>query len=97
MVASAASSSSSPPSSDFVFPPFFPLVRPGCENQADALFACFDAANVPGAGPTTVAGLAQCRDSAKLYEACTKKSLADPKVPLPIVFVEFQPGSQTQK
>nr|CEL64772.1 TPA: hypothetical protein BN1204_006485 [Neospora caninum Liverpool] len=89
--------SSASSSSSFVFPPFFPLVRKECEAQATAFFACVEGANVPGDAGETLKGLQHCRSSSEAYHACTRKSLADPKAPLPTVFVDFQPPKRTSK
>ncbi|ESS29959.1 hypothetical protein TGPRC2_297465 [Toxoplasma gondii TgCatPRC2] len=88
MTTSVTSASSS---SSFVFPPFFPLVRKGCEERATAFFACLGEATAPGDAGVTLENLEQCRSSCEAYETCTRKSLADPRAPLPTVFVDFQP------
>ena len=69
-------------------PPFFPMIRPGCEEVADAFFNCFDTNNEPwGSQEAAVAAMVTCKDHQAKYEQCTRESLI--KGPKPSSLTEY--------
>ena len=57
-------------------PPFFPLVRPGCEDVAKDFFQCFDKQNEPfGDADAAMKAMSECAPKQASYEQCTEKSL----------------------
>jgi hypothetical protein len=58
-------------------PPFFPMIRSGCEEISKEFFDCFDA-NCEPWGDSAAAGnsLAACKTKMEEYERCTSSSLA---------------------
>jgi len=70
-------------------PPFFPIVRPGCEEVAKEFFACYDTNSNPwGSQQAAEAAMVTCKDFQAKYEVCTRASLA--KGPPPVMLTEYE-------
>ena len=57
-------------------PPFFPAIRPGCEEVSNEFFNCFDTNSEPwGSQKAAEAAMVKCKDLQDKYEVCTRESL----------------------
>ena len=58
-------------------PPYFPLVRPGCEEISRDFFDCYDNHCEPwGSKKAAEYAFIACKEKQVLYEKCTTDSLA---------------------
>ncbi|CDI77242.1 hypothetical protein, conserved [Eimeria acervulina] len=77
-----------------VFPPYFPIVRKGCERAATELFECLDACTNDGHTEASERAMKEkCNKLLEEYKMCTEKSLMDKRLPPPVVEVGFPPKS----
>lgn len=76
-------------SQDLTLPPYFPLVRKGCEAAAEAFFVCINEKSGAGGDIQEArSGLDTCRDSMLGYSKCTESSLNDKRLKRPNVLTE---------
>ena len=80
-----------PDSSQVVLPPFFPLVRKGCERVSSDFFQCLTDRSEPlGDSAIAVRALRSCEDMEHKYIHCTKASLSVKGATQPIVLTDWE-------
>eukprot|EP00920_Eleutheroschizon_duboscqi_P042617 GHVT01101648.1.p3 GENE.GHVT01101648.1~~GHVT01101648.1.p3 ORF type:complete len:109 (+),score=15.29 GHVT01101648.1:1937-2263(+) len=80
-----------------VLPPFFPLVRTGCENVSDEFFQCLQSNLPPGDLVARDQALQECAVKQVAYEQCFRASLENKTLAAPRVWVDFKPQDDTEK
>lgn len=72
-------------------PPYFPLVRKGCEKVAADLFQCLvDKTDPPGNTSAAATALQECKSFQVLYSQCTEASLSAKGAKQPNVLVQWE-------
>jgi hypothetical protein len=72
-------------------PPFFPLVRSGCEEISTQFFQCLSEKSEPqGSSIAGERGLIDCKTQGDLYRKCMKASLDAKSAKKPIVLTEWE-------
>jgi hypothetical protein len=79
--------------SDVSLPPFFPLVRAGCEKVSSDLFQCLNTHSEPqGSIAAADAAMVTCDEHKAAYARCTRASLDAKGAKKPIVLVDWETG-----
>lgn len=74
----------------FPLPPFFPLVRQGCEESASEFFQCLSDKSEPkGNSSSASASVNLCRENGERYAKCTTASLNAKGAKKPISLTEW--------
>jgi hypothetical protein len=77
-------------------PAFFPIVLPGCESVADALFTCLNSKTETMGDPVGArTAITACKAPQGIYSKCIRRSLNDPKAKKPIVLTEWEAQSSS--
>ena len=72
-------------------PPFFPLVRKGCEQASSELFQCLSEKSEPqGSSSAAKQALIDCKSLKDVYSKCIEKSLTAKGANKPIVLTEWE-------
>jgi hypothetical protein len=76
-------------------PPYFPLVRKGCEDVAEGLFKCLgENADQSGSSASASRSIESCSEVLASYSTCTKHSLGAKGAKQPIVLTEWEKESK---
>eukprot|EP00922_Rhytidocystis_sp_ex-Travisia-forbesii_P031238 GHVS01046090.1.p1 GENE.GHVS01046090.1~~GHVS01046090.1.p1 ORF type:complete len:103 (+),score=14.46 GHVS01046090.1:194-502(+) len=89
--ANGTPSSNEPTKRSPSFPPFYPIVRKGCEEASSLYFNCVEQHTRPGTMGAEVA--VKCAQVRQVYEGCFSKSHSSP--PAPAVLVNWEPLEAT--
>jgi len=88
-MSSSIAMSVSPQSS--ILPPFFPIVRNGCDHTASEFFQCLSEKSEPKGGSISAnMAVESCSESRYAYEKCTRASLASKGARKPISLVDWE-------
>ncbi|CEM08004.1 unnamed protein product [Vitrella brassicaformis CCMP3155] len=80
--AASKPSEAAQPAAPTHMPPFFPIVRKGCEEVSKAFFACLEEHTQPGQTSTGLEAMQRCQQQRADYEKCFHESMKKQKPPL---------------